>query len=72
MNFLNRGDDTLNGVHQPGTALRLTTVGVSGVVPIHDTWRVQASVFSDVLASSFGSNELAGAGASLSVLRVWW
>jgi hypothetical protein len=72
VSFLERGDDTLNGVRQPGTVLRLTTVGVSGVVPLRDVWRVQASIFSDVLVSSFGSNELAGAGASLSVLRVWW
>jgi hypothetical protein len=72
VSFLDRGDDTLNGVRKQGTVLRLTTVGVSGVVPIRDVWRVQASVFSDVLVSSFGSNELAGTGASLSVLRVWW
>ena len=72
VSFLDRGDDTLNGVRQPGTVLRLTTVGVSGLLPIRDVWRIQASVFSDVLASSFGSNELAGTGASVSVLRVWW
>ncbi len=72
VNFLDRGDNTLNGVLQSGTTLRLTTVGVSGVLPIRDVWRVQASLFSDVLVSSFGSNELAGAGAALSVLRVWW
>ena len=72
VNFLDRGDNTINGVLTPGTVLRLTTVGVSGVLPIRDLWRVQASLFSDVLVSSFGSNELAGAGAALSVLRVWW
>lgn len=72
VNFLDRGDNTINGVLTPGTVVRLTTVGVSGVLPIRDVWRVQASVFSDVLVSSFGSNELAGVGAVLSLVRVWW
>ncbi len=72
VNFLERGDDTLDGTLQPGTVLRLTTVGVSGVLPIRDVWRVQGSVFSDLLVSSFGRNELAGAGAALSLVKVWW
>jgi hypothetical protein len=70
-NILARGDDTLNGVLQPGTALRLTTVGLSGILPIHDAWRVQGSLFSDVLISSFGKNELGGAGVSAALVRVW-
>jgi hypothetical protein len=70
-NFLDRGDNTLNGALQPGSALRLMTLGLSGVLPIHDVWRVQGSLFSDVLVSSFGRNELGGVGASVALVRVW-
>jgi len=70
-NVLVRGDNTLNGALQPGSGLRLTTIGLSGVLPIHDVWRVQGSLFSDVLISSFGQNELGGAGVSAALVRVW-
>ena len=71
VNLLERGDNTLDGTLQPGTGLRLTTVGLSGVLPIHDVWRIQGSLFSDVLISSFGQNELGGAGVSVALVRVW-
>ncbi|HXJ19035.1 MAG TPA: hypothetical protein VMT03_02295 [Polyangia bacterium] len=70
-NVLGRGDDTLNGELQPGTALRLTTVGLSGMLPVHDVWRIQGTLFSDILVSSFGRNELGGAGISAALVRVW-
>ncbi|HVZ89254.1 MAG TPA: hypothetical protein VHG72_19965 [Polyangia bacterium] len=71
VNFLARPDDRLNGDLQPGSALQLTTAGLSGVLPIRDVWRVQGSVFSDVLISPFGRNELGGAGVSAALVRVW-
>ncbi len=71
VNFLERGDDSLNGLTQPGTVLRLTTVGATGLVPIADDWRLSASVYSDVLLSSFGRNQQAGAGLSASLVRAW-
>ena len=39
-NLLERGDDTLDGRLQPGTVLRLTTVGLQGVLPLGDVWRL--------------------------------
>jgi hypothetical protein len=69
VNFLERGDDTLDGVHQPGTVLRLTTLGLSGVLPLRELWRIQGTVFSDVPA--FGRNELAGVGSTVALVRVW-
>jgi|tagenome__1003787_1003787.scaffolds.fasta_scaffold20747629_1 hypothetical protein len=71
INFLERGDDSLNGVTQPGTVLRLTTVGATGLVPIAEDWRLSASVYTDVLLSSFGRNQQAGAGLSASLVRAW-
>jgi hypothetical protein len=71
VNFLERGDNTLNGVTQPGTVLRLTTVGATGLLPIAEDWRLSASVYSDVLLSSFGRNQQAGAGVTASLVRAW-
>ncbi len=71
INFLERGDNTLNGVTQPGTVLRLTTVGATGLLPIAEDWRLSASVYSDVLLSSFGRNQQAGAGVTASLVRAW-
>ncbi len=71
VNFLERGDNTLNGVTQPGTVLRLTTVGATGLVPLAEDWRLSASVYSDVLLSSFGRNQQAGAGVTASLVRAW-
>jgi len=71
INFLERGDDTLNGMPQPGTVLRLTTLGATGLLPIAEDWRLSASVYSDVLLSSFGRNQQAGAGLTASLVRAW-
>jgi hypothetical protein len=71
INFLERGDTTLNGTTQPGSGLRLTTVGATGLLPLGDDWRVLASVFADVPLSSFGRNEQAGAGVTATLVRSW-
>jgi hypothetical protein len=71
VNLLERGDDTLDGAQQTGTVLRLTTLGVSGVLPLRDLWRIQGTVFSDVLISSFGRNEQGGIGLTAALVRLW-
>lgn len=65
------GPSTINGVQDPTTGLRLTTVGAAGVLPIRDLWRLQGSLYGDVAISSFGRNEPAGYGVTLSLVRVW-
>jgi hypothetical protein len=67
----NEGPATIDGVQDPTTSLRLTTVGVAGVLPIRDVWRVQGALFGDVPVSSFGRNEPAGYGLTVALLRVW-
>ena len=69
--MFDEGDQTIDGVRDPTTRLRLTTVGAAGVLPIRELWRVQGSVFSDVMLPSFGRNQLAGVGLSVSLVRVW-
>ncbi len=71
LNFLERGDNTLNGTTQPGTVLRLTTVGATGLIPLGDAWRLSGSIYCDVLLSSFGRNEQGGAGVTASLVRAW-
>lgn len=71
VNILGEGDATINGTGAPMTSLRLTTAGGALVVPFRDVWRVQAAIFSDVMLTAFGRNELAGAGLSASLIRVW-
>ena len=72
LNVLEEGDGTVNGTRDAGTTLRLTTGGLVAVLPIHDIYRIQGSVFSDVLISSFGRNEpAAGVGLTVSLVRVW-
>jgi hypothetical protein len=68
---MNEGVATVNGVSDPTTRLRKTTVGLAGVIPMHDKWRLQGSLFSDVMLSSFGRNQVAGYGLTAAIVRVW-
>lgn len=68
---MNERKATINGEVDATTGLRMTTVGVAGVIPIHDDWRVQGSLFSDVMLSSFGKNEPAGHGLTAALVKVW-
>lgn len=71
VNFLERGDTTVNGVAAGGSGLRLTTVGTTGIWPVEVDWRLSASFYADVLASSFGRNEQAGVGGTVSLVHAW-
>jgi hypothetical protein len=71
VNTLNEGPATIDGAEDPTSSLRLTTVGLAGVLPIRDLWRIQGAVFKDVTVDSFGRNEPAGYGLTLSLVRVW-
>jgi hypothetical protein len=62
---------TMGGAEAPASSLRLTTVGVAGVLPFREVWRAQAALFSDVMLSAFGRNEPAGIGLTASLVRVW-
>ncbi len=71
INFLERGDTTVSGRTSPGSDLRLTTVGATGLLPIAQDWRLSGSIYADVLASSFGRNEQAGVGGTVTLVRAW-
>ena len=64
---MNEGIATINGASAPSTSLRTTTIGLAGVVPVRDNWRIQGSLFSDVMLGSFGRNEPAGYGLTAAI-----
>lgn len=68
---LAEGAPTIDGVADPGTGTRLTTVGAAGLLPLGDVWRLQGALHTDVMISSFGRNQLAGSGLTASLIRVW-
>jgi len=71
LNVFGEGDATIDGAGAQNTSLRLTTAGAAAVVPFRDVWRLQAALFSDLMVSGLGRNELAGVGLSASLIRVW-
>ncbi len=71
INFLERGDTTVSIPTSGPSDLRLTTVGTTGLWPVAVDWRLSASLYGDVMASSFGRNEQAGVGGSLSLVHAW-
>ena len=66
------GDPTINGARDAAGGRRLTTVGAAAAVPFAAAWRVQGTAFADVTVASLGRNQPAGAGATLSLVRVWY
>jgi hypothetical protein len=71
VSFLDRGDTSLNGAGQPGTELRLTTAGLSGLLPVGERWRLQGTLYGDLPLDHFGRNEAAGAGLTVALVRLW-
>lgn len=68
---MNEGIATINGVADRTTRLRTSTIGLAGVLPVRDNWRIQGSLFSDIMMASFGRNEPAGYGLTAALVRVW-
>ena len=68
----NEGDPTINGARDAAGGRRLTTVGAAGAVPFAAAWRVQGTAFTDLAVVSLGRNQPAGAGGTISLVRVWY
>ena len=65
------GDATINGADAIGTAHRLPTLTLSGVLPLADAWRLQGAIFDNVPITPLGLNQPAGAGLLFTVVRSW-
>jgi hypothetical protein len=63
--------DEATGAAMPGSALSLVTAGVGATLPVGEVWRGHAALSADCPVSGLGRNQSAGAGLTVSVLRVW-
>ncbi len=63
------GNATLDGADAAGTSHRLLTLGLSGVVPLSDVWRLQGAVFDNPPIGQLGANQPADAGLSLTLVH---
>ena len=69
--FTDEGNAQLNRQTYPLTGRRLTILGLSGSIPLGDTWRLQGGAFDDLPVTGLGRNQPAGLGFSFSVIRTW-
>lgn len=65
------GDATIDGVDRLGTAHRLPTLTLAGVLPLSDTWRLQGAIYDNPPIGPLGLNQPAGAGLLLTAVRSW-
>lgn len=68
---LRQGENRDGSGSIPGSGSSLLTVGLASTVSPTDQWRFQGTLFGNVPGGGWGRNETAGAGASLSVIRLW-
>jgi hypothetical protein len=65
------GDATSNGTDVPGSFKRVTTVTLSGLWPVSDTWRLLGGLYLNPPASAFGANQPAATGITYTLIRSW-
>ena len=65
------GDASRGGADVPNSGKRVTTVTVSGLWPVTDTWRVLGGLYLEPPVGSLGANQLSAAGLTLTVIRSW-
>jgi hypothetical protein len=65
------GDAVIDGAESPGSGHRLTTVTVSGMLPLNDKLRLQGALFDNPQLSQLGSSQLADLGVEVTVVRSW-
>jgi hypothetical protein len=65
------GDATSGGADVPGSFKRVTTVTLSGLWPVSDTWRLQGGLYLNPPVTSFGANQLTVMGLTYTLIRSW-
>jgi hypothetical protein len=65
------GNATIGGKEQNGTARRLATLSLSGVLPLNDAWRIQGGLFDDLPISRIGAGQPVSAGLIVTLVRSW-
>ena len=70
--YTGEGDADINGFAQPDTARRIPIVGLSGVMPVTDHFRLQASLSGNPPVPSLGKNQLATIGLAITAVYAWY
>jgi hypothetical protein len=65
------GEAHIGGIAAAGSARRVALLSLSGVYPLSEAWRVQASLFTNPPLSGLGRNQPATTGLTLTLLRSW-
>jgi hypothetical protein len=63
--------DATSGLDVPDSAKHVTTVTLSGLWPLSDTWRLLGGIYVSPPLGGFGDNEPAAAGLSYTIVRSW-
>ncbi len=71
LSFATEGDATLQGVTATGTGRQATTLSLSGLLPLGDTWRLQGSIYADPPLAPLGQNLPALIGITFGWVRSW-
>ncbi len=69
--YLVEGNATIDGVEAYGTAHRLPTLTLSGLLPLSDEWRLQGGIFDNLPLAPLGLNQSAAVGLFVTVVRSW-
>ncbi|MEO5770091.1 MAG: transporter [Polyangia bacterium] len=69
--FMNQGTNSADGAALPRSGASSFTGGLAATLSPNDRWRLQGTLFTEVPVASWGKNETAGLGLSVSLLRVW-
>jgi hypothetical protein len=69
--YATEGDATIDGSEASSSGHRSTTFTLAGLLPLTDTWRVQAAVFDNPPASDLSLNQPALIGCSAAIIHAW-
>jgi hypothetical protein len=71
LGYVGELDAAINGQKVPDSGRALPTVGLSGSLPVGESWRLQGGVNYNPPISGLGKNQTAGIGFTFSFLRTW-
>jgi hypothetical protein len=71
VSYVVEDDATIGGQPSPGTGHRLSTLTLSGILPLSEAWRLQGGLFDNLPITSLGINQPAGVGLFATLIASW-
>jgi len=68
---LRQGDNRDANGPIANSSVALVTTGAAAALPFWQTWRLQATLFTDVPVAGWGRNQTAGFGGTIAIIRSW-